>query len=111
MVPSHHRLRRSTQFESAVRHGVRAGRRHVVVHMTQDLTSTNARVGFVVSKAVGNSVVRHRVTRKLRHVMAMRLDRLPHTALVVLRANPSAATADFAELSADVDAALNKVIA
>ena len=35
------------------------------------------RAGFVVGKAVGNSVVRHRVTRRLRAVVLDQLDRLP----------------------------------
>ena len=36
-----------------------------------------ARAGFVVGKAVGNSVVRHRVTRRLRAVVRDELHRLP----------------------------------
>ena len=35
------------------------------------------RAGFVVGKAVGNSVVRHRVTRQLRAVVRDELHRLP----------------------------------
>ena len=37
-------------------------------------TATPARVGFVVSKAVGNAVVRNRVKRRLRHLARERLD-------------------------------------
>ncbi len=50
------------------------------------------RVGFVVSKAVGNAVVRNRVKRRLRHLAASRLPDTPTTALVVVRALPTAAT-------------------
>ncbi len=35
------------------------------------------RVGFAVSKSVGGSVVRHRVSRKLRHVVAAHTSELP----------------------------------
>lgn len=110
MVPRHHRLQRSTQFEAAVRHGVRAARRHVVVHLAHSAAIKQALVGFVVSKAVGNAVVRHKVSRQLRHVMAGRIDSLPSDCLLVIRANPTAATASFAELSADVDAGLARVL-
>jgi ribonuclease P protein component len=66
-------------------------------------------VGFVVSKAVGNSVVRHRVSRRLRHQMAERLGQLPVGAAVVVRALPPAATASSAELGKDLDAALRRL--
>ena len=68
-----------------------------------------ARVGFVVSKAVGNSVVRHHVTRRLRALMAARLSTLPDGTDVVLRAKPAAASADFDALAASVDQALTRV--
>lgn len=66
------------------------------------------RVGFVVSKAVGNAVVRHRVARRLRHVMRARLAVLPAGTLVVVRALPRAASATSDELAKDVDSALRK---
>ena len=65
-----------------------------------------ARVGFVVSKAVGGSVVRHRVARRLRHVLRERLDSLPAGTRLVVRALPRSATADSARLASDVDRAL-----
>ncbi|WP_407074756.1 ribonuclease P protein component [Saccharopolyspora sp. SCSIO 74807] len=68
-----------------------------------------SRVGFVVSKAVGNAVIRHRVTRRLRHLMRDRLGVLPAGTLVVVRALPPAATASSRELGADLDAALRKL--
>jgi len=67
------------------------------------------RVGFVVSKAVGNAVVRHRVARRLRHLAGARLGTLrPGTALVV-RALPAAAAATSAELGQDLDAAIRRL--
>ncbi|MEU4442605.1 ribonuclease P protein component [Actinosynnema sp. NPDC050801] len=69
-----------------------------------------SKVGFVVSKAVGNSVVRHRVSRKLRHVVRERLDALPPGTSLVVRALAPSADADSAELGRDLDAALNKVL-
>jgi ribonuclease P protein component len=65
-----------------------------------------ARVGFIVSKAVGGSVVRHRVARRLRHLMRDRLADVPAGARIVVRALPAAATADSAALGRDLDRTL-----
>jgi ribonuclease P protein component len=67
-------------------------------------------VGLVVSRAVGPAVTRTRVKRRLRHLAAQRLDRLAPGALLVVRANPPAATATSAELGADLDRALERVL-
>ena len=69
-----------------------------------------ARAGFVVGKAVGNSVCRHRVTRQLRHLVRDRLDRLPGTADLVVRARPEAAAAGSALLARDLDAGLDRLL-
>ncbi|WP_243790642.1 ribonuclease P protein component [Saccharopolyspora gloriosae] len=83
-------------------------RPHSDIEPTRD-TGEPARVGFVVSKAVGNAVLRHRVTRRLRHLMRDRLPLLPAGTLVVVRALPPAANAPSRELGSDLDAALRKL--
>jgi ribonuclease P protein component len=70
---------------------------------------TPTRVGFVVSKAVGNSVIRHRVSRRLRHLMRDRLGTLPTGCTLVVRALPAAAAASSADLGIDLDAALHRL--
>jgi len=113
MLPAAARLRRSEDFREVMRRGSRAGRRRLVVHA---LPASNppagpvpARAGFVVSKAVGNSVVRHRVSRRLRHLVAARLGTVPAGSSLVIRALPPAATASSAELGADLDAAMKRL--
>lgn len=65
------------------------GRRTVVLHaLPSEIPPT--RVGFVVSKAVGNAVTRNRVKRRLRHLVAERVHD-PLAALVVVRALPGCA--------------------
>ncbi|HNM96873.1 MAG TPA: ribonuclease P protein component [Marmoricola sp.] len=91
----------SAQFRAAIR-GARAGGPVVVLHLAP-AEDQSTRVGFVVSKAVGNAVVRNQVKRRLRSIMAIRLAALPKGSHVVLRAQPGAASATFAELSAAVD--------
>ncbi len=69
-------------------------------------TSTPSRAGFVVSKAVGNAVIRNKVRRRLRHLVRERLGELPAGSTLVVRALPQAAEASYARLGADLDAAL-----
>lgn len=59
------------------------------------------RVGFVVSKAVGNAVARNRVKRRLRAIVGTHLTELPEATDIVVRANPAAATASYQRLEAD----------
>lgn len=66
-------------------------------------------MGFIVSKAVGNAVTRHRVSRRLRHVFRSRLEVLPGGSMVVVRALPRAEVAGSDELAADVDRALRRL--
>jgi ribonuclease P protein component len=68
------------------------------------------RAGLVVSKAVGGSVVRHRVSRRLRHLLAPRLRELPAGAMLVVRALPPAADATSAELGDDLDSGIRGVL-
>lgn len=66
------------------------------------------RVGFIVSKAVGNAVVRNKVKRRLRAIMAEEFHQTSATiprdsgSLIVLRALPASATASWSELKTDV---------
>lgn len=62
--------------------------------------------GFVVSRAVGGAVIRNKVRRRLRHLVAERLDRLPPGAILVVRALPAAAGCPYRQLGADLDAAI-----
>ena len=72
-------------------------------------TAPSPRAGFVVGRAVGNSVVRHRVTRQLRAAVREHLHRLPASADLVVRARPEAATAGFAQLSRDLATGLDRL--
>jgi ribonuclease P protein component len=114
VLPAPARLRRREDFTLAVRRGSRAGRGTLVAHyLSPDLaavTTPTARVGFVVGRAVGNSVVRHRTVRRLRHLVRARLDRLPAGSILVIRALPPAAGTDSTGLGRDLDAALTRLL-
>ena len=116
MLPATARLIRSEDFRQVTKQGRRAAGRRIVVHVvlpadSPEVVQTNdsARVGFVVSKAVGNSVIRHRVARRLRHVVRDRLGTLPPGSSLIVRALPSASSASSAEFRQDFDAALRRL--
>lgn len=104
-------MRRSLDFAAAVRRGRRSGRSRLVVHLLSTGTDAPPLVGFVVSRAVGGSVVRNRVERRLRHLVAARLERLPDGTHLVVRAAPPASAATSTELGEDLDSALRSALA
>ena len=112
MLPAAHRLRDGATFRAAIRSGRRAGRRSLVVHLWTDVDAAApegvARVGLVVSKAVGNAVVRNQVKRRLRHLAREHVSTLPGAAVLVIRALPPAAQASTAELRADLARCLER---
>jgi ribonuclease P protein component len=70
----------------------------VVVYVAVHEDDSDPRVGLIVNKAVGNSVVRHRVSRQIRAAIAPLLPTLDRGTCVVVRALPgSAADPDLAE--------------
>jgi ribonuclease P protein component len=102
-----------------VKSGARAGSALLVVHELTDAPCAPAssdaprsscpRVGFIVSKAVGNAVVRNRVKRRLRNLCREQLKTLPDDALVVIRALPEAAHASYSELGVELKRCLSRV--
>ena len=83
---------------------------HYLPERPVDAGGVHPRVGLVVGRAVGNSVVRHRVTRRLRAAARDELHRLPATADLVLRARPEAATAPYTRLRGDLSAGLDRLL-
>jgi len=104
-------MRRRSDFTAAMRGGRRAGRQLLSAHLLcQAGHDEPARVGFVVSRAVGGAVVRNRVRRRLRHLARGYLGSLPEGSLLVVRANPRAATARQADLAAELDLVIGALL-
>lgn len=114
VLPAAYRLTDGEGFRRAVRAGRRAGASTLVVHLAAaDGRGLDGppRVGFVVSRAVGNAVLRNRVQRRLRHLVRAHLPALPDGSVLVVRALPPAARASAAELDADLGRCLGRVLA
>jgi ribonuclease P protein component len=102
-------MTRSAEFSVTVGRGVRAAQPDLVVHLARDGEDlTGPRIGLVVSKAVGNAVVRHRVSRRLRHVAYSLLDELGPDYRMVIRALPGASSAASGRLEQQLIQALRR---
>lgn len=117
MLPAPHRLRDAGQYRAVLRNrrAGRAGGSLLVVQMIDADASGLAhpervgpRVGFVVSKAVGNAVVRSRTKRVLRHLVRDELSRLDPSLDIVVRANPAIAGAGTDAVRAELQRMLTK---
>ncbi len=83
----------------------------MVVHFATVAENQDAPlVGFVVSKAVGNAVTRNLVKRRLRSIVRAHLAQFPVGSMIVVRALPKAAQADYAKLGSDFTACIDKVM-
>jgi ribonuclease P protein component len=107
-------MREAGDFALAVRRGVKASTPTLVAHLWIG-TDGDTSVGFVVSKAVGGAVVRNRVKRRLRHLVAAQLEHgvladVPAGSHLVVRALPLSATAEGGRLRADLNTALSTAV-
>lgn len=113
MLARVHRLRDGQQFAAVIRRGRRAGSTTMVLHLAvgEDTAEPRPpRIGLVVGKVVGDAVTRNRVKRRLRHLLRERIDSLPESSLLVIRALPPAGTASWQVLGSDLDSTLARVV-
>ena len=120
MLPRRHRLTSGQDFRSVLRgrgdgrRRRRAGTSLLVVHAScpapDDGSTRCPRVGFVVSRAVGNAVVRNRTARRLRALVGARLATMPCGTDLVVRALPPAASATSTELGSALDDGLARAL-
>jgi ribonuclease P protein component len=107
-------MRRGAEFALTVRTGARAGRPLLVGHLLVRDGARHgrepARIGFVVSRAVGSAVTRNRVKRRLRALARGYLQSLPGGSLLVVRANAAAAHASHPDLAADLDSVISRLL-
>jgi len=94
-------MRRSTEFDATVKHGLRRAQPDVIVHVRRgsDRDENAApRLGLIIAKSVGSAVDRHRVARRLRHAARTILGDLDPSDQVVIRALPSSRAASSSQL-------------
>lgn len=94
-------MRCSDDFRQTVRSRRKHGKSTMVVYVFEESERVTPLVGFVVSKSVGNAVVRNKVKRKMRNIVRTHLNELPPAIKMVIRLSPRATTKTYVELERD----------
>lgn len=82
-------LKSNSDFQKVYREGKSLANRYLIVYILENQTDRN-RLGISVSKKVGNSVVRHRITRLIRESYRLQEDTFNSGLDVVVIARKSA---------------------
>jgi ribonuclease P protein component len=101
------RVTRPDDFRTVVRRGRRSSTALAVYYRLERDSGEPARVGFIVSRAVGGAVERNLVRRRMRAVGREFIDAGARGTDVVVRALPGSAQQGWVSLSADMHAALD----
>ena len=95
MLPAANRLREGKDFARTTKIGVRATSPSLVLYVLNNISSNldpsqpylvrKPRVGLIVNKSVVGSVIRHRISRQIRHLMAQELIQFSENSIIVIR--------------------------
>ncbi len=86
MLSAQNRLRSSKDFARVTKTGHRATTASLVLYLKNDQSfQLEPQIGLIVSKAIGGSVIRHSVARKLRHASRNLLPLMPQHSQLVIR--------------------------
>ena len=90
-------LKKNYEFQSVYRNGKSYANKYLVMYVKENGAEKN-RIGISVSKKVGNSVVRHRITRLVRESYRLHEAMFNSGLDIVIVARKSAATAGYDEI-------------
>ena len=110
MLSKTNRVTHPSDFRLAVRRGRRYAAPHLVIHIVDNNRSLSVRFGFIVSKAVGNAVVRNRVRRRLRSAAAQLLPNVPRSSDIVVRALAGSEHAEWTTLQAEIAEGIDRIV-
>lgn len=97
MLARRYRLTSASDISTTLRLGRKLRVSHAILSLWKTGGQSYPQVGLAVGKTVGNSVVRSRTSRVLRHGIAPLIDQLPTGTWVVIRALPGAERVNSAE--------------
>ena len=86
MLPSSARIKSSSDFAVTTKNGRRISSNSLIGYLYSTNSNDPAKLGLIVGKSVGNSVVRHRIARQVRHAVSEKINQMPNGTLFVVRA-------------------------
>ena len=95
-------------FRTTVRKGQRVGTPHALLYIAVSNENDPTRVGFIVSKTVGNAVHRNRVARRLRAIGHDVVLARPTGTTLVIRALPGSRVVSWTTLQSEILAGLER---
>lgn len=110
MLAQENRLRKASDFALAAK-GVRVSGENFLLYVatpTGERSGAPVKVGLIVGKNVGGSVIRHRVSRQIRHAIAPHLPKFPLGTLLVFRAHPGAAKSAEKNVGQEITSLVDK---
>ena len=99
-------LKKHKDFQHVYKKGSSYANKYLVMYVLENQTEGN-RLGISVSKKVGNSIVRHRVTRVIREVMRLHWGEIKSGYDIVIVARPSAKDSDYGKFESAIFHLLN----
>ncbi|MCD7744369.1 MAG: ribonuclease P protein component [Lachnospiraceae bacterium] len=91
-------LKKYGDFQRVYRKGKSYANKYLVMYVWRSGTSQENRIGISVSKKVGNSVVRHRVTRLVREAYRLNETRFERGLEIVVVARPAVKGRSYGEV-------------
>ena len=116
MLAKPHRITRGADYRATVRRCARFTGANTVAYVRLNRDSDVVRFGFIVSKSVGNAVVRNRVRRRLKAAAYEVLPRFQSTVEagpgidIVIRALPASAQVRWATLHEELTRAVSRYV-
>ena len=90
-------LKKNKDFQNVYRRGKSYANKYLVMYVTENKDAKN-RIGISVSKKVGNSVVRHRITRLIRESYRLQEENFKSGYTIVIIARASAKEVGFHQI-------------
>lgn len=92
-----HRLRNNEDFKKVYRKGKNYWNRNIVLYVTKN-GFDYSRIGFSVTKKIGNSVVRNRVKRRMREICRLNFDNIKEGYDIIFIPKRNVIDIDYLEL-------------
>jgi ribonuclease P protein component len=103
------RLLRHSDFERVYKFGKRQFSTHMTFFYLRRQSGEPARIGFTVSKALGNAVQRNRIRRRLREAVRAEWNAAPAMVDIVINPKRALLSAEFAVIRGEVERGFQQI--